>query len=71
MLILTRHAGEKVRIGDDVTIIVTKIHEGHISLGIAAPREMPVHRSEIYQRIEDEKARLQAQVSPLPRHLEE
>ena len=56
MLILTRLAGESVMIGDDITITVLEIKEKQIRLGIKAPREVPVHREEIYERIKQQKA---------------
>ena len=57
MLILTRRIGESVMIGDDVKISVLGIKGNQIRLGVSAPREVPVHREEIYQRIQDEKVR--------------
>ena len=56
MLILTRLAGESIMIGDDITITVLEIKEKQIRLGIKAPREVPVHREEIYERIKQQKA---------------
>lgn len=50
MLVLTRRAGEKLRIGED--IVITILQTGNqVKVGIDAPREMPVHREEIYQRV--------------------
>ncbi len=54
MLILTRRVGETVRIGDDVSITVLGVKGNQVRLGIDAPREVAVHREEIYQRILDE-----------------
>ena len=56
MLILTRRVGETVRIGDDVSLTVLGVKGNQVRLGIEAPREVAVHREEIYQRIlaEDE-----------------
>lgn len=49
-LVLTRRAGEKLRIGED--IVITILQTGNqVKVGIDAPREMPVHREEIYQRV--------------------
>ena len=59
MLILMRRTGEKVLIGEDITIRVTKIRGTHVSLGVSCPTSVLVHRSEVYRRIYDEKARLQ------------
>lgn len=55
MLILTRRANESIKIGDDVTVSVLAIHGNQVRLGINAPKSIPVHREEIYQRIQAEK----------------
>lgn len=51
MLILTRKIGESLLIGDDVEITVLSIRGGQVKLGVKAPKEISVHREEIYQRI--------------------
>ena len=56
MLILTRRIGERIVIGDDVTVSVLGVKGNQIRVGIEAPREVPVHREEIYQRILKERA---------------
>lgn len=48
---LTRRVGEKARIGDDVEITVLRLARGQVRVGIAAPRSVPVHREEVYERI--------------------
>lgn len=55
MLILTRRIGEQFRIGDDITIMVLEVQGTQVRLGITAPREVEVHREEIYQRIRQER----------------
>lgn len=56
MLILTRRAGESLRIGDDVEVIVIGVKGQQVRIGVKAPLEVPVHREEIYQRIAGEKS---------------
>ncbi len=55
MLILTRRAGETVMIGSDVTITVLGVKGNQVRIGINAPRDVAVHREEIYERIQSEK----------------
>lgn len=52
MLILTRRVGENLNIGDDVVVTVLGVKGNQVRLGVLAPRDMPVHREEIYQRIQ-------------------
>lgn len=54
MLVLTRKSGEAIRIGDDIRIVIVSIKDNHIKLGIEAPMSNPVHREEIYLRIQQE-----------------
>lgn len=51
MLILTRRSGESLRIGQDVEITVLGIKGGQVRIGVKAPREVAVHREEIFNRI--------------------
>ena len=51
MLILTRKVGESVLIGDDISITVLSVRGNQVKLGVEAPKEVSVHREEIYQRI--------------------
>jgi len=55
MLILTRRVGETLMIGDDVTITVLGVKGNQVRIGINAPKDVPVHREEIYQRIKEEE----------------
>jgi carbon storage regulator len=56
MLILTRRVGETLMIGDDVTVTVLGVKGHQVRLGVDAPREVGVHREEIYERIQRELA---------------
>jgi carbon storage regulator len=65
MLLLARRAKESVIIGNrTITIRIMKIERGVVTLGIEAPRDVPVHREEVFERIEDEIRRLAAEVEP-------
>ena len=55
MLILTRRVGETLMVGDDVTVTVLGVKGNQVRLGVNAPREVAVHREEIYERIKAEK----------------
>lgn len=56
MLILSRRMGESIQLGDSVTVTVLGVTRGQVKIGIAAPRELTVHREEVYRRIQEEKA---------------
>lgn len=54
MLILTRRVGETLMIGDDISVTVLGVKGNQVRIGVDAPRDVSVHREEIFQRIKDE-----------------
>lgn len=57
MLILSRKVGETIHVGDSVTVTVLGVARGQVKIGIEAPRDLTVHREEVYKRIQNEKSR--------------
>ncbi|MEM7810569.1 MAG: carbon storage regulator CsrA [Planctomycetota bacterium] len=55
MLVVSRNKGQAIRIGDDVEVLIVDLGGGRVRLGIKAPRDLRVHREEIYQRIAAER----------------
>jgi carbon storage regulator len=57
MLVLTRKLGERITIGDDITISLLEIKGSQVKLGIEAPKSISIHRQEVYERIREENLR--------------
>ena len=53
MLVLTRRIGERLRIGNDIELVVLEVHGRDVRLGVTAPPGVSIHREEIYRRIQD------------------
>lgn len=62
MLILTRRVGETLMIGDDVTVTVLGVKGNQVRIGVNAPKDVAVHREEIYERIRKENDMSEAKV---------
>lgn len=54
MLIITRKKGESLMIGDDIEIVISKIDDGNVKIGIKAPKELTILRKELYEEVEQE-----------------
>ena len=57
MLILTRKKGESLHIGDNIKIVITEIKGGDVRIGVDAPKDIEVHREEIYKKIQSGAAK--------------
>ena len=64
MLVLSRQRNESIMIGDDVEIIIVDVRGDKVRLGITAPKAISVHRKEVYEAIQREKAEGKQQVDP-------
>jgi carbon storage regulator len=66
MLILSRHLGESVKIGDEVTVTVLGVKGGQVRLGFTAPANIAVHREEVYERIQTDRNTSISKQEPSP-----
>jgi len=57
VLVLTRRVGESIHIGDDIRVVIISVHGQSVKVGVVAPRNIAVHREEIYQKIVEENHR--------------
>ena len=71
MLIITRRAGERIMVGDDIVVEVMEIVGNSVRVGIQAPRSVPVYREEIYAAVRDEnRAAAESTPAELPHQTE-
>lgn len=63
MLALTRKKGESIIVSDDIEIVILGVQNDQVKLGISAPKNIPVHRKEIYLQIQDENRLAATKVS--------
>ncbi len=61
MLVLSRQKDESIMVGDDVEITIVDVRGDKVRLGITAPKSIPVHRKEVYEAIQREKAAKEAE----------
>ena len=55
MLILSRKVGEEICIGDEISIVIQKVQADGVRIGVRAPKDIPVHRREVYDRIKEDQ----------------
>lgn len=64
MLVLTRDIGETFSVGDDITVQILGVNGNQVRLGISAPKDIKVHRAEVYKRIANKLSQQAAQTQP-------
>lgn len=57
MLVLSRRLGEEIKVGKDITLKIVDIERGKVRIGVTAPREVPVYRSELLKGVDDEDSK--------------
>ena len=58
MLVLSRKRGERIMIGNNIELTIMGVHGGTVRLGLEAPKEVAIHREEVFRRIQDELGQL-------------
>lgn len=66
MLVLSRKMGERVVIGPDIVVTILSIRGAMVKLGFSAPHEVPIHREELRERLENERKQQRADSAPSP-----
>ena len=69
MLVLSRKAGQRIRIGDAICVTVLSVQGSSIRLGVIAPDDVPVHREEVFRRIADERSAARGGVTIANKHV--
>jgi carbon storage regulator len=67
MLVLNRHPGESIIISDNITVTVISVNDKNIRIGVTAPREIPVHREEVYNRIVESGGKITDRINSFAR----
>ncbi len=71
MLVLSRKVGDKIYIADNIVLTVVEMRHNYVRLGVEAPRDIPVHRGEVWDKIQDEKEQQRAADCKATTHSEE
>ncbi len=66
MLVLSRKQGQSIMIANEIVVSVVDIGQGRVQIGVTAPAHMPIHREEVYRRIQSEKKQVAIRSWPAP-----